>query len=189
MFGSWSKNNSGFVSSRNAEPLPEPAKTPMVPETTEDFITLIRRIPHTVLSLNARARIAAVMSYEDKIIKDIMIPKDQIVFVFEKDFLGPITLDKLYRSGFVHFPVVDLKKHVVGILHTDSFNTLEIQKTDRAEKFVDKNFKTINQNDSLAEVVDKSLRSGCFFYIVTNDSGELVGLFTIECLLNFLLAQ
>ena len=60
------------------------------------------------------------------------------MFVKEDEILGPLVLDNLYKSGFKNFPVVDGRGRVVGMIHTEALNALEIRKTDRADKYMDK---------------------------------------------------
>ena len=111
---------------------------PFTPKDINDFIGVIRRTPLSVISKKDRSRIAAVMSFDDRIVADLMIPRSEMVFVNAKDLLGPLMLDKLYKSGFTNFPVIDNKNHVKGVIHTEALNALEIKKTDRAEKYMDK---------------------------------------------------
>ena len=157
------------------------------PKTLNEFVDVMRRTPKNVLSVKDRKKISAVMSFDGRKVKDIMVGKNDMVFVYEKDFLGPLTLDRLYKSGFVHFPVVDNKEHVKGVIHTDALNTLEIKKTDRAEKYLDKNFQYLYEDDSLSVVIEKLRKTGCFYFLVLNEKEELAGFFTLELLLDYLI--
>lgn len=166
-------------------------KTPapkFTPKSLEEFVDVMRRTPKTVLSQRDREKISAVMSFDARKVSDIMIKKSDMVFVYEKDFLGPLTLDKLYKSGFIHFPVVDNKNHVKGVIHTDALNTLEIKKTDRAEKYLDKNFQYLHSTESLTEMVEKLRKTGCFYFLVLNEKDELDGFVTLEMLLDYFIA-
>ena len=120
---------------------------PYAPKNLTDFIGVIKRTPLSVIDKKGRARIAAVMSFDDRIVADLMIPKSEMVFVNAKDFLGPLMLDRLYKSGFTNFPVVDNKDHVKGVIHTEALNALEIKKTDRAEKYMDKTVSYLHTTD------------------------------------------
>lgn len=166
-------------------------KTPApkyTPKTLEEFVGVMRRTPQSVISKSERAKISAIMCFDSRKVKDLMIKKSDMVFVYEKDFLGPLTLDRLYKSGFLHFPVIDKNNHVLGVIHTEALNALEIKKTDRADKFLDKNVHYLHENDQLPKVVEELRRTGCFYYLVLNDKEELAGFFTIEMLLDYLLA-
>ena len=80
-----------------------PAKPPTpkyTPKSLEEFIDVLRRTPKNILSAKDRSRIAAIMNFEERKVKDLMTPKEQLVFVNAKDILGPLVLDKLYKSAF-----------------------------------------------------------------------------------------
>ena len=85
------------------------------PKSLEEFIDVLRRTPRKILSDKDRARIAAIMSFDEKKVSDIMIAKNKMMFVNVKDVLGPLVLDKLYKSGFTNFPVVDNDEKVKGV--------------------------------------------------------------------------
>lgn len=176
----------------HSEDFEEPKETIKKPElytpkTIQDFISVIRRTPLTVLSKKDRARISAVMSFDDRIIADLMIDKSKMVFVNAKDLLGPLMLDKLYKSGFTNFPVVDNKNHVKGIIHTEALNALEIKKTDRAEKYMDKTVSYLHVTDSLEHAVTEIERTNSYYFLVLNGNDELAGFFTAKMLLDYLL--
>lgn len=157
------------------------------PKTLEEFVDVLRRTPKDVLSDSDRNKIAAVMSFDSKKVKDVMIAKADMVFVHDKDFLGPLMLDKLYKSGFTHFPVVDNKEHVVGIIHTEALNALEIKKTDRASKYMVKETAYLHQDDTLKFVVEEINRTSSFYFLVLNEKEELAGFLTVDTLLRYLL--
>lgn len=165
-----------------------PTKLPKyTPKTLEEFIGVLQRTPKNILSSDDRDRIAAVMSFDSRRVVDLMIPKEKMVFVHQKDFLGPLTLDKLYKSGYTNFPVVDDKDKVKGIIHTEALNALEIKKTDRAEKYIDKNVCYLHLNDSLKFAVEEIERTNSYYFLVLDDSDSLAGFFTVQMLLDYLL--
>ena len=159
------------------------------PKTFEEFVDVIRRTPKDVLSLSDREKIAAVMSFDSRTVRDLMIPKKNMVFVSEKDFLGPLTLDRLYKSGFVCFPVVDAKNHVKGIIHTESLNALEIKKTDRAEKYMSNDIYYLKPTDSLEFVISEFRRTGSIYFLVLDKNEELAGFLTIEQILQYFIGE
>ena len=161
---------------------------PYSPKTIQDFIGVIKRTPHSVLNKKDRARIAAVMSFDDRIVADLMIPKSEMVFVNAKDFLGPLMLDKLYKSGFTNFPVVDNKDHVEGVIHTEALNALEIKKTDRAEKYMNKTVSYLHTTDTLEFAVEEIERTNSYYFLVLDPSDTLAGFFTAKFLLDYLLS-
>ena len=158
------------------------------PKTLAEFIEVLKRTPKDVLSDTDRARIAAIMSYENRKVSELMIPKSEMVFVNSKDLLGPLMLDKLYKSGFTNFPVVDNKNHVKGVIHTEALNALEVKKTDRAEKYMDKTVSYLHITDSLEHAVTEIERTNSYYFLVLNNDDELAGFFTAKMLLDFLLS-
>ena len=166
---------------------PKKAEVKYTPKTLEDFVGVIQRTPKNVLSPRDRARIAAVMSFDERAVSDIMVKKNDMVFVNEKDFLGPLMLDKLYKSGFTNFPVVDNSNKVKGIIHTEALNMLEIKKTDRASKYMDKEVAYLHVTDNLKKVIDEIERTNSYYYLVLDEKDELAGFFTIQMLLDYLL--
>lgn len=170
---------------RPQKPTPKPTK--YTPKSLEDFIEIIGRTPREILSSKDRDRIAAIMSFDDRTVEELMISKSKMVFVDAKDILGPLTLDKLYKSGFTNFPVLDSRGKVKGVIHTEALNALEIKKTDRAEKYMDKHVNYLHLNDSLQFVIEEIERTNSYYYLVLDENDALAGFFTIQMLLDYLL--
>lgn len=160
-----------------------------VPRTLEEFIGVLQRTPKSILSAKDRERIVAVMSFDERRVEDLMAGKEQIVFVKKDEMLGPLTLDKLYKSGFTSFPVVDSKEKVVGTIHTEALNALEIKKTDRADKYIDRKVNYLKMDDTLSTAVEEIERTSCYYFLVTDGEGRLVGCFTIQMLLEYLVGK
>ena len=161
---------------------------PYVPDSIEDFIGVMKRTPQEILSGKQRALIAACMAFPDRKVSDIMMPRSEITFVYEHDFLGPLMLDKLYQSGSSHFPVLSSDGHqIIGLIHTDSLNSLEIKNTDRATKYLDKKVYYLRADYSLEQAMAAFLRTNCFFFLVIDKAGQLVGLLTYKMLVAYLL--
>lgn len=167
--------------------LPKSPTPKYVPKTLPEFIDVLKRTPKTILSSRDRNRIAAIMNFDNRTIKDLMEPKEKMVFVNEKEILGPLVLDKLYKSGFTNFPVVNSKDKVLGVIHTEALNALEIKKTDRASKYLDPSVNYLHLNDSLQFAVEEIERTNSYYFLVLDESDSLAGFFTIQMLLDYLL--
>lgn len=161
---------------------------PYAPKDLEDFIGIMRRAPQNVLTGKDRALIAACMSFKDRKVEEIMMPRAEITFVYEHDFLGPLMLDRLYKSGSSHFPVLSSDGHqVVGLISTEKLNSLEIKNTDRASNYIDKKVYYLRSDYTLEQAMSAFLRTNCFFFIVIDKTGSLVGLLTYKMLVAYLL--
>lgn len=172
-----------YRSKKPATPTPE-----YTPKTLADFIDVLRRTPRSILSSRDRDRIAAIMSFDDRTVGNLMVPKSKMIFVSDKEILGPLMLDKLYKSGFTNFPVVDSKDKVLGIIHTEALNALEIKKTDRATKYLDRTVNYLHTSDTLQFAINEIERTNSYYFLVLNDTNALAGFFTTQMLLDYLLA-
>lgn len=170
------------------DPVAPVVQPPYVVKDLDDLIGVLKRCPKEVLSGKQRAIIAASMSFNDRIVSEIMMPRSEITFVYEHDFLGPLMLDKLYQSGSSHFPVLSSDGHqIVGLIHTDQLNSLEIKNTDRAAKYIDKTVYYLRDDYTLEQAMAAFLRTNCFFFLVIDKGGQIVGLLTYQMLIAFLL--
>ena len=174
---------------REKQPEAEPPKPePYFPQTLEDFLWFLKKTPEDVLPKEDRAIIASAISFRARQVRNVMIPKNQVVFVHEHDFLGPLMLDKLYRSGQAHFPVLSADGRTVsGIIHTGALNSLEIAATDRATKYMDKTVYFLRDDYNLEQAMAAFLRTNSFFYVVIDKTGAMVGLLTYKTLVEHLL--
>lgn len=160
-----------------------------IPQTTEELIDILSRTPKSALSTRERDIIAAAMSFQSRPVSDLMLPKSEITFVYENDFLGPLMLDKLYKSGFSHFPVITTTGSIVGVLHTESLNSLKIRETDRAKEYLDPKIFYMRDDYSLEQAFAAFLRTNCFFFMVVDKHAEIVGLFTYKMLAEYILGR
>lgn len=165
---------------------PEVVKKKYTPATLEDFVEVIQRTPKTILSMKDRERIAAIMSFEDRKVADVMVKKDKMLFVRADEVLGPLVLDKLYKSGFTNFPVVNLREKVIGIIHTEALNALEIRKADKAETYVDKNVYYLHTNDGLTKAIEEIERTNAYYFLVLDENEKLAGFLTVEMIFSYL---
>jgi len=172
------------------EPVIPEEQPPYVVKDVNDLIGVLKRAPKEVLSGKQRALIASSMSFSEREVSEIMMPRSEITFVYEHDFLGPLMLDKLYQSGSSHFPVLSSDGHqVIGLIHTDQLNSLEIKNTDRATKYLDKTVYYLRADYSLEQAMAAFLRTNCFFFLVIDKNGQIVGLLTYQMLIDYLLGH
>ena len=162
---------------------------PYTPDTLADFIDVMRRTPKNILDQSAREKIAAAMNFDERTVKDLMHPKVDMVSVDAKEMLGPLVIDKLYQSGFTQFPVMNSKEHIVGILYTGNFNSLEIKETDQAEKYMSKTVSYLHESDSLEKMITEIHNTNSLYFVVLDDTNDQTGFITIDDLLNYLLGK
>lgn len=170
-------------------PEPTPKPKPYTPQTQKDLIGVLKRTPKAVLSDRERDIIAAAMGFSTTKVAEIMLPRTEIAFVKDDEVLGPLTLDRLYKSGYAHFPVINHQNQIIGILHTQALTSLEIRETDRATKFLDPHVYYVRTDYSLEQALAAFLRTNCYFFLVVSPDAKVVGLLTYEMLVNFLLGE
>lgn len=165
----------------------EPPKLPDPPKSKEELIKTLRRCDPQVLSDRERNIISATMMADQRPVSDIMLPKKDITFVHDMDFLGPLTLDKLYQSGYEDFPVLGPNGQVIGVLNTRNFNNLSIKETDRVIKYLSHDFAYIRSDHKLTAALTAFLRTNHRLFLVTDKYRQVVGMLTLRDILEHLL--
>lgn len=161
----------------------------LTPQSTTEFLDLLKRTPRSVLSTRERHIIATIMNFPTVKVSEIMLPKSAITYVQADEVLGPLTLDRLYRSGFQHFPVLDKSRKIVGLVHTTSFNNLEIKETRRVSDILDPKICYLREDYTLNQALAAFLRTNSYFFLVIDHYERIVGMLTYEMLVDYLLGE
>lgn len=151
-----------------------------VPSSRADLFTIIGSTPFGILTKRERETITNVLSLPDHTIEEIMLPKSKVVYVQADEVLGPLTLDRLYRSGLAYFPVVDSKGRIIGTLHTAQLNSLEIREATRADQMLNPNIYYARLDYTLAQALDAFLRTSSQILIIVDHYGNIVGMLTFD---------
>lgn len=153
---------------------------PDVPTSRAEILAVIRSAPYKVFPKNERQLLEGVLTLKERPVRDLMIPKDKIIYVGSDELLGPMTLDRLYQSRLLHFPVKNPKGEVIGAIHTASLNSLEVKESFRAGEILDPNICYIREDYTMAKALDTFLRNDCFFCLVVNNYGKVVGMVNFD---------
>lgn len=164
------------VSQVNQERIVEKAPEIDVPTSKAEILAVIESASYKVFPKDERRLVEAVLTLKERPVREIMVPKDKIVYVNSNELLGPLVLDQLYRSKLLHFPVKNAKNEVVGAIHTASLNSLEVKESFRAGEILDPNIYYIRDDYTMADALDTFLRNGCYFCLVVNNYGKVVGM-------------
>lgn len=160
----------------NQERTVEKAPEIDVPTSKAEILAVIESAPYKVFPKDERRLVEAVLTLKERPVREIMVPRDKIVYVNSNELLGPLVLDQLYRSKLLHFPVKNAKNEVVGAIHTASLNSLEVKESFRAGDILDPNIYYIRDDYTMADALDTFLRNGCHFCLVVNNYGKVVGM-------------
>ena len=153
---------------------------PFRPETEQELVAVLKRTPKNVLPDEKRNLIAGAMSFDQIPVASVMTPKRDITFLNEGDFLGPLLLDKLYKTGANCFPVLGTDKQVCGIVYTDSIDPLNIKEDQPINTFINRNVVFVRSDYSLEMALAALLRTHCDYCIVIDKEMELQGCLTLS---------
>ena len=160
------------------------------PKDISELIDVLKRTPKDILSVQEKNMFAAIMNLSERKAVDLMIPKEEIYFVKDDDVLGPLNLDKLYKSGYSIFPVIDKNEKIIGVLKTDSLNSLEIKDAKKAKKYLDgSRVVYLGQNDTIETIIDEFLKTNSLFFAVRNSENEIIGMVTFDIVIYYLLGK
>lgn len=156
------------------------------PETREDLFALIREAPMTVLNGSERKAMTAILGLPDVKVAEIMTPGVKVKFVDKDETLGPLILDRLYKSGFTFFPVVDGRQHIIGTLHTEMLNSLDVKETRQAHEVMEPRIYYVRADYSLEQVLKAFLRTNSQVMLVVDNYEKFMGMVTFAQLMGYL---
>jgi CBS domain containing-hemolysin-like protein len=143
-----------------------------------------------ILSAEEKKLVVHSLSFSDKTVGDIMIPADKITSLKKTEFLGPLTLDELHKSGHSRLPVIGTDiNHIVGILHLDSLLALDTKRSVTAEKAMDSHVHYIRQDQTLPRALAALLRTHQHLFIVIDKSRLTVGIITLDDVIEALIGR
>lgn len=161
------------------ESVSRPAIAPVVicesPRTRAELFEVLENAPLSIFSANERNLISTLFHLDRLIVSEFMLPAMKIIYINSTETLGPLTLDRLYKSGLTHFPVLK-RGQVVGYISTARLNNLEIREKTQAKDLLEPNIFYIRNDYSLRQALDAFLRNECYLCLVVDHYGQVVGL-------------
>lgn len=152
------------------------------PQDQEQLIAVLRDAEQReVLSTDVLAMLEAVLQLSELQVRDIVIPKSQMVSIVENETPTEF-LPRVYESGHSRFPVVNEKRdEVVGIIHAKSL--LRLISNPQEEFDLDEILRPaifIPESKRLDVLLKEFRSSRNHMAIVIDEYGEIAGLVTIE---------
>jgi CBS domain containing-hemolysin-like protein len=119
------------------------------------------------------------LSFGDKQVESVLIPKRIVNMVSADETIGPILMEELHKSGHSRFPVYDGKKdNIVGILY---LRDLIMNKKQGSVRSVMKPHLTyVHEDFTLYQTLQAFIRTKQHLFLVVNEFEEFVGIITIE---------
>lgn len=126
--------------------------------------------------------------FGDKLVKDYMTPRRVVRFVAGDEPIGPILISELHDSGFSRFPVRgDDENTVVGTLYLRDLVSHNkggiIKNAMKPQVFY------VNEASSLESVLPAFIRTKHHLFMVVNEFEEIVGIITIEDVLEQIIGR
>lgn len=121
-----------------------PEQVDTVINSREELVNVISRLK-SILPSEEKSLIALALSMNDSKVVDIMIPREKISCISQKELLGPLVLNDLHKTGDQLFMAIDKDiDHIVGALDISSQLVIDGQ----------------SETKSVAEVMDRSVIVG-----------------------------
>jgi CBS domain containing-hemolysin-like protein len=128
------------------------------------------------------------LTYGDKIVKDYMTPRRIVRFVDGNEPVGPILINELHESGFSRFPVWgDDENTIVGTLYMHDL--VQQKRRGIVKNAMKSQVYYVNESSTLQGVLAAFLRTKHHLFIVVNEFEEIVGIITIEDILEQILGR
>jgi CBS domain containing-hemolysin-like protein len=157
----------------------------------EDLIELLEQQERQVDNRIAKQEIdmaVHALSFGDKLVRDIFIPFSQVKSVKLTDSLGPVLMDELHESGHSRFPVYEGKgTNIVGILYLHDL--LQKQHGGSVKDIYQKHVVYAHEEQNLYQTLQAFLKTKRHLFVVVNRFEEVIGVVTIEDVLEQVIGQ
>lgn len=129
-----------------------------------------------------------VLTFGDKVVKDYMTPRSAVHFVRTDEPVSTILMSELHDSGFSRFPVyMDEIDNVVGTLYLKDL--VEKRMSGKVFSAMVKDVVYISESETLAGALELFLKTKHHLFIVHNQFKEVVGIITIEDIIEQLIGR
>jgi CBS domain containing-hemolysin-like protein len=123
--------------------------------------------------------------FSERLVQSVMTPISVVQTVEDGELVGPVLMGQLYDSGFSRFPVFDKQRSVVGILFMKDLTMTRDTKT--VKQVMHDTVCYVFVGSALDEVLDAFLKTKQHLFIVVDEYEEIVGVISIEDVLEDIL--
>ena len=128
------------------------------------------------------------LTFGDRLVVDALTPKRVLKTVAATETIGPILLDELSKSGHSRFPVYDQKHdHIVGILYLHDL--VGNHQTGRVADVMSRKLTYVHEDFTLHHTLQVFLKTKQHLFLVVNSFEELIGIITIEDVLEQMIGK
>jgi CBS domain containing-hemolysin-like protein len=161
----------------------------------EDLLELIEKQksqPDNRLSAEELDIAAAALQFGQKHIRDITVPRADVISVPAEEDVSPVYLDELHKTFHSGFPVYEGEKgNFVGTLLLRELTDINqgVGAKGTVRDHMSKGVVYVHESDSLADALHAFYASKKPIFVVVNKFEEYVGIVTIEDILHALLGK
>lgn len=119
------------------------------------------------------------LSFKQRTVKEIMIPKKNVATVNDTELLGPLVLDDLHKTGHTIFPVIAAGK-VVGLLDSRDHVGLRTQESMHVRSVMHSDVVKISEESALNQTLQVLLEAKQQIVIVVGDDDQMTGLVSLK---------
>jgi CBS domain containing-hemolysin-like protein len=161
-------------------------------EDLQEFLISQSRHPENRIAARDLEIAASALTFGDKNVGSVMTPLRKVRVVGEDEQAGPHLMDELHSSGFSRFPVTKEGKsettpQITGTLYLKDLVGYTGQ--GKVRELMDKKVYFVNETQSLRSALDAFLKTHHHLFIVVNNFEEVVGVVTIEDVLEQIIGK
>jgi len=128
------------------------------------------------------------LTFGDKLVRDVMTPRRVMKSINASDSVGPVTMEELHKSGHSRFPVYEDKKdNFVGILYMRDM--VKARAGGLVKSLMESKVFYVHDESNIDEVLQAFIKTHHHLFLVVNNFEEIVGLITMEDILEQILGQ
>lgn len=127
------------------------------------------------------------LTFGDENIGSVMTPLGVVKTVKDKDVLTPVMLDELHDSGFSRFPVKGADDTYIGTLFFK--DAVNMQTSHSVKDVMRREVFYVNESASLDQALKAFLKTQHHLFMVVNEYEDVVGVITIEDILERIIGK
>lgn len=158
------------------------------PYDDKEFKKLIASLHSSDNLVNKKVlgRIERLYNLEYTDVEELMTPMDKVKVVQQDDYLGPILLDELHKTGLAIFPVAE-EGRIIGSVRLSDL--AEHSERSKIMDFTKKEVNYINKDDNLQSLVEVFIEYKSEQFLVVDNSENIKGVINIYDILSMFFDQ
>ena len=157
----------------------------------QDLVDLLRQQKGQLDSRISKEELAiarGALSFGDKQVIDVMTPRRVMKVINSNEPVSPVTMEELHKSGHSRFPVYENKKdNFVGILYMRDM--VKARAGGLVKNLMEAKVYYVHDESNLNEVLQAFIKTHHHMFLVVNSFEEIVGLITMEDILEQVLGK